>query len=184
MGERTAETGGSGGSGGPSLRVGHGYDLHRLAPVGGPEGGKPLVIGGIRFEHDCGPVAHSDGDALFHAITDAILGALGLPDIGRLFPDTDPRWAGADSAVFLREAGRRLTEGGWSIANLDATVVLERPKLGARKDEIRSSIARALAIDESRVNVKGKTHEGVDAIGLGRAIEAHAVVLLVREALI
>jgi 2-C-methyl-D-erythritol 2,4-cyclodiphosphate synthase len=169
------------GGGGPNLRVGHGFDLHRLAPVGGTEGARPLVVGGVRLEHDLGPVGHSDGDALFHAITDAILGALGLPDIGQLFADTDPRWKGADSAVFVREARRRMIEAGWAIANVDATVVLERPKLGGRKDEIRRSVAAALGIDAGQVNVKGKTHEKVDAVGEGRAVEVHAVVLLVRE---
>jgi 2-C-methyl-D-erythritol 2,4-cyclodiphosphate synthase len=169
------------GSGVPPVRVGHGFDLHRLAPVGGHEGGKPLVIGGVRFDHDSGPVGHSDGDVLFHAVTDAILGALGMPDIGQLFSDSDPRWKGADSAVFLGEARRRMIEAGWAIANLDTTVVLETPKLGARKEEIRRSIARALSIDPAQVNIKGKTHECVDAVGEGRAIEAHAVVLLVRQ---
>jgi 2-C-methyl-D-erythritol 2,4-cyclodiphosphate synthase len=149
--------------------------------VGGSEGGRALVIGGLRFDHDRGTVAHSDGDALLHAITDAILGALGMPDIGQLFPDTDPRWKGANSATFLDEARRRAAEAGWRIANVDATVILERPKLGPRKEEMRRSIAGILKIDEAQVNVKGKTHESVDAVGEGRAIEAHAVVLMIRE---
>ena len=171
----------SSGTSGPQVRIGHGYDLHRLAPVGGAEGGRALVVGGVHLEHDRGPVGHSDGDALLHAITDAVLGALGLPDIGQLFPDTDPRWAGADSAVFVEEARRRAAEAGWRIANVDATVILERPKIGARKEEIRRNIARLLKLGEDQVNVKGKTHEKVDAVGEGRAIEAHAVVLVVRE---
>lgn len=149
--------------------------------MGGSEGGRTLVIGGVRFDHDRGPIGHSDGDALLHAITDAILGALGMPDIGQIFPDTDPRWKGASSATFLDEARRRAAEAGWRIANVDATVVLERPKLGPRKDEMRRSIAAILKIDEAQVNVKGKTHESVDAVGEGRAIEAHAVVLMIRE---
>lgn len=132
------------------------------------------------FESDVAAVGHSDADALLHAITDAILGALALPDIGQLFPDTDERWRGVDSAVFLREALRRAAEAGWQVGNVDATVVLERPKIGPRKDEVRRSIAGLLGIEEGRVNVKGKTHERVDAVGEGRAIEAHAVVLLVR----
>src|SRR5688572_1183799 len=111
-----SETGfkaGAGGTGGPGLRVGHGYDLHRLAPVGGAEGAGGLVIGGVRFDHEAGPVAHSDGDALLHAVTDAILGALGQPDIGQLFPDSDPRWKGQASGAFLAEARRLMQAGGW-----------------------------------------------------------------------
>lgn len=164
----------------PGVRIGHGYDLHRLAPVGGADGGRPFVLGGVRFEHPQGPVGHSDGDALLHAVTDAVLGALGLPDIGQLFPDTDPRWAGAESAQFLREAVRLAWEAGWAVGNVDATVVCERPKLGPRKDEVRASVAAILGVPAARVNVKGKTHEKVDAVGEGRAIEVHAVALLVR----
>ncbi len=163
-----------------SARIGHGYDLHRLEPPAPAGRGRTLVIGGVRFEHDRGPVAHSDGDVLLHAITDAILGALGLPDIGQLFPDTDHRHESQGSADFVREAVKRAAAAGWYVANLDSTVVLERPKLGARKGEIRRRIAELLGVDESCVNVKGKTHEGLDAIGQGLAIEAHAVVLLTR----
>ncbi len=165
------------GGGGPNLRIGHGYDLHRLEAAGL---GRSLVIGGVLFPSDVAAVGHSDADALLHAITDAILGALALPDIGQLFPDTDEKWRGADSGVFLNEALRRATEAGWQVGNVDATVILERPKLGERKEEVRRNIARLLRIEPGRVNVKGKTHERVDAVGEGRAIEAHAVVLLVR----
>jgi 2-C-methyl-D-erythritol 2,4-cyclodiphosphate synthase len=140
------------------------------------------MIGGVRFDSDAAAVGHSDADALLHAVTDALLGALGLPDIGQLFPDTDPRFRGADSAVFLREALVRVRSAGWEVGNVDATVVLERPKLSARKDEVRARIAGLIGIEPGRVNIKGKTHEGVDAVGEGRAIEAHAVVLLVRPA--
>jgi 2-C-methyl-D-erythritol 2,4-cyclodiphosphate synthase len=138
------------------------------------------VIGGVPIASDRGPVAHSDGDALLHAVTDAILGALALPDIGQLFPDTDPRHAGADSASFLAEAMRLAREGSWSIANVDATVILERPKLSPHKRAIRERVASLLGVEHSVVNVKGKTHERVDAVGEGRAIEVHAVVLLIR----
>lgn len=162
----------------PNLRIGHGYDLHRLAPT--TAGGQPLILGGVILDSPIGPVAHSDGDALLHAITDAVLGALGLPDIGQLFPDSDPTWKGAASDRFVAEALRRARADGWWVANLDATVILERPRLGPHKDEIRRSVARITGVDESRVNVKGKTHEGVDAVGEGRAIEVHAVVLLAR----
>ena len=139
-----------------------------------------MILGGVRLEHDRGPVGHSDGDALLHAVTDAILGALGLPDIGELFPDSDPAWRGADSGRFLREAVRRMTEADHRISNLDVTVVLERPKLSLVKQTIRANIADLLGVDPSRVNIKGKTHERVDAIGEGRAVEVHAVVLLAR----
>jgi 2-C-methyl-D-erythritol 2,4-cyclodiphosphate synthase len=164
------------------FRIGQGYDLHRLEPLPPRGSGRPLVLGGVRLaaETEVGPVAHSDGDALLHAITDALLGALAMPDIGQLFPDTDPRHGGQDSAVFVAEAARRAAATGWEIANLDATVILERPRLHPAKEAIRSNIARVLGIPVDRVNVKGKTHEGVDAIGLGLAVEAHAVVLLSR----
>ncbi len=168
-----------------SIRIGHGYDLHRLVPVAASaagEQGRPFVLGGVRFEHTHGPVAHSDGDALLHAITDAVLGALALPDIGQLFPDSDPAWAGAASDRFLAEAVRRARELGWHVGNVDATVICERPKLGPRKDEVRRSVARLLGVDVECVNVKGKTHERVDAVGEGRAIEVHAVVVLLRDA--
>ncbi|HLO42147.1 MAG TPA: 2-C-methyl-D-erythritol 2,4-cyclodiphosphate synthase [Phycisphaerales bacterium] len=161
------------------LRVGHGYDLHRLEPIG-PGGGRPLVVGGVRLEHDRGPVAHSDGDALYHAVTDALLSAVGLPDIGQLFPDTDPRHEAQDSEVFLRAAAEKLQGRRWRIINIDATIILERPRIGPLKDQMRSNIARVVGVDASLVNVKGKTHEKVDAVGEGRAIEVHVVVLVQR----
>lgn len=165
-------------------RIGHGYDLHRLEPLGsapspGAQPVRPLILGGVPLSHTHGPVAHSDGDALFHAITDALLGALAEPDIGQLFPDTDPRHDAQDSAVFLQEAARRVASRGYTIANIDATVILERPKLLPHKRAMIDSIARVLNIDASRVNVKGKTHERVDAVGEGRAVEVHCVTLLV-----
>ena len=164
------------------FRVGHGYDLHRLEPIAPAGRGRPFILGGIRLEHDLGPVAHSDGDALYHAITDAILSAAGHPDIGQLFPDTDPRHEAQDSAVFLKAAAAKISSHGWQIANLDATVILERPKLSPRKQEMRANIAAHLGLPIDAVNVKGKTHEKVDAVGEGRAVEVHCVVLLVREA--
>lgn len=165
---------------GPSvnLRVGHGYDLHRLEPVAPAGAGRPFVLGGVRIQHESGPVAHSDGDALYHAVTDAILGALALPDIGQLFPDTDPRHDAQDSEVFLAEAVRRAAASGWAIVNMDATVILERPKLSPHKEAMRANLARVTGLHTSRVNIKGKTHEQVDAVGEGRAIEVHVVVLL------
>lgn len=128
-----------------------------------------------------GPVGHSDGDALYHAVTDAILGALALPDIGQLFPDTDPRHLGQDSAEFLAEAARRAAAGGWRVSNLDATVILERPKLSPVKEAMRANIARLLGVAMDRVNIKGKTHEKVDAVGEGRAVEVHVVVMLLKQ---
>lgn len=163
------------------IRVGHGYDLHRLEPTAPKGDGRPFVLGGIRIEHERGPVGHSDADALLHAITDAILGSIAQPDIGQLFPDNDPAHESADSRVFLAEACRRLASAGYSISNLDATVICQRPKLSPHKDAMRAQIARLLGVDASRVNIKAKTHEGVDAVGEQRAIEVHCVVLVVRD---
>lgn len=164
-----------------TLRIGHGYDLHRLEPVAPLGSGRPLVLGGVRFDFDRGPVAHSDGDALLHAVTDALLSAAGMPDIGQLFPDSDPRHESRDSLEFLKEAGNRVREAGWMVANIDATVILEKPKLSPHKPAMRSNIAAALDIDASRVGVKGKTHEKVDSVGESRAVEVHVVALLVRD---
>lgn len=161
-----------------AIRIGHGYDLHRLESAAPHGAGRPFVLGSLRFDHDRGPVSHSDGDALLHAITDAILGALGEPDIGQLFRDDDPAWKGADSRRFLDEALRRMRSRDFAIANLDATVICEKPKIGPRKAELIGAIAHLLDVPTNRVNVKGKTHEKVDAVGEGRAIEVHAVVLL------
>lgn len=175
----------------PPFRVGHGYDLHRLAPVcphppgksggipwGGDGMGRPFILGGVRLDHPTGPVGHSDGDALYHAVTDALLGALALPDIGQLFPDTDPRHANEDSSVYVAEAARRVEQAGYRVLNIDCTVILERPKLSPIKGQVRANIARLLGVAVDQVNVKGKTHERVDAVGEGRAIEVHAVVVL------
>lgn len=165
------------------FRVGLGYDSHRLsAHAGRAERGRPMVVGGIRLASDHGPVAHSDGDALMHAVTDAVLGAAGLADIGELFPDTDPRWAGTASEIFLTEAVRRAGALGWSVINIDATVILERPKLAPHKPEIRANLARILGVAVERVNIKGKTHELLDPTQSGQKIEAHAVALMGRAA--
>jgi 2-C-methyl-D-erythritol 2,4-cyclodiphosphate synthase len=139
-----------------------------------------LVLGGERLSHDRGPVAHSDGDAVLHAVTDAILGALGEPDIGQLFPDDDPRHGSVNSAVFVAEAVRRASRAGYRVSNLDVTVILERPRLAPAKSRMRLNLASLLGVPAERVNVKGKTHESVDAVGEGRALEVHAVVLLER----
>jgi 2-C-methyl-D-erythritol 2,4-cyclodiphosphate synthase len=155
-------------------RVGIGFDAHPFAA------GRTLRLGGVEIPHPSGLEGHSDGDALLHAITDALLGSLALPDIGQIFPDSAPENDGRDSAEFLAEAARLAADRGYRVVNVDATVVLERPKLAGRKAEMRARIAEILAIDPAAVNVKGKTHEGVDALGEGRAIEAHAVVLVRR----
>ncbi len=162
----------------PALRIGHGYDLHRLEPVAPAGAGRPFVLGGARFDHPLGPVGHSDGDALFHAVVDAVLGALGMPDIGQSFPDSDPAWEGKDSAFFVEAARTKVARAGFEVVNIDATVICERPKLSERKREMIGNIARLLGIDAARVNVKGKTHERVDAVGEGRAVEVHVVALL------
>ena len=164
----------------PDLRVGHGYDLHRLEPQP-PEGrGRPFILAGIRFDHPVGPVGHSDGDAVFHAVFDALMGALGLPDIGQAFPDTAAEWEGRDSAYFIEEARARVERAGFAVVNLDITVICEQPKLSPRKAEMTANIARLLGLEAARVNLKGKTHEKVDAVGEGRAVEVHVVSLLAR----
>lgn len=161
------------------LRIGHGYDFHRLEPVA-PEGaGRPFVLGGVRFDHPLGPVGHSDGDALLHALTDALLGAIGAGDIGRLFPDTDPHYDNADSTIFLDEAVRRIQQAGYGIGNVDITVICERPKLGRYRQPMIANVARLLGCQVSQVSIKGKTHEGIGALGEGRAIEVHIVALLI-----
>jgi len=157
-------------------RIGHGFDLHRLVP------GKPLVVCGQTLEHDRGCDAHSDGDVVYHAVTDAVLGALGHEDIGQLFPNTDEKWHAADSAVFVNEAVRRMREAGYALGNLDITVILERPRLGPHKQTMRANLVGLLGCDPGRVNLKGKTHEAVDALGENRAIACHVVVLLVGDA--
>ncbi len=166
-----------------AYRIGHGFDLHRLEPLAPAGEGRPLIIGGIRIEHDLGPVGHSDGDALWHAVTDAILGALGEPDIGELFPDTSPKWKGADSNIFLQEAVSRMEAAGYELGNLDATIILQRPRIAPHKDAIRRHLAAQLGVGAERVNLKGKTHERLDALGEGRGIAVHVVVLLNRKGL-
>jgi len=153
-------------------RAGTGYDLHRLVE------GRPLILGGVTVPSDRGALGHSDADVVCHAATDAILGAVGLGDIGRHFPDTDPRWKDADSLVLLREAARMLRDHGYEVGNLDVTVILERPKIKDAVEPMRTRLAEALGIDRDRVSVKGKTNEGVDAVGRGEAVAAHAVALV------
>lgn len=163
---------------GTDLRIGHGYDLHRLEPAPPAGRGRPLVLAGVSLGASFGPISHSDGDAVLHALTDAILGALGEPDIGQLFPDHAPENLGRDSAHFLAEACVRLRARGLALVNADITLILERPKVSPHKRAMIESIARLVGADPGRINLKGKTHEGVDAVGRGEAVEVHAVVLL------
>jgi len=153
-------------------RIGHGFDLHRLEP------GLPLIVGGVPLEHDRGCAAHSDGDVVYHAVTDAVLGALGQDDIGQLFPDNDPKWKDVDSRFFVEAAAGRMRDAGYVVGNMDITVILERPKLSPHKPAMKANLAGLLGCDGSRVNLKGKTHERVDALGENRAIACHVVVLL------
>ena len=163
------------------IRIGHGYDLHRLEPRPPVGNGRPFVLGGVLIEHHRGPVGHSDADSLLHAVTDALLGAIGEPDIGQLFPDTNPRHESQDSADFVREAMARVHARKLGVVNLDATVICEQPKIGPHRDAIRANIAGLLGVEIDAVNVKAKTHEGVDAVGHQEAIEVHCVVLLAAE---
>jgi 2-C-methyl-D-erythritol 2,4-cyclodiphosphate synthase len=154
------------------LRVGEGWDTHALVP------GRKLLLGGVEIPYDRGLLGHSDADALLHAITDALLGAAGLGDIGRHFPDTDERFKGADSIVLLTEAALRVRQGGWQIANVDSTIVAQAPKLAPYMEAMRARIAQALDLAPAQVNVKAKTAEKLGPVGMGQSIEARAVVLL------
>ena len=156
-------------------RSGIGWDVHRIAA------GRPLILGGVTIPSDFGLEGHSDADVLAHAITDAILGASALGDIGMHFPDTDPRWKGCDSLVFLRHARDLVAGEGYEILNVDSTVILERPKLKNFRLSIREKLAHALEIDVASVSVKFKTAEKVGPVGEGRSAEAQAVVLLGRK---
>ena len=154
------------------MKIGLGYDIHRLVE------GRPLILGGISIPSDRGLLGHSDGDALLHAITDAALGAAGLGDIGELFPDDDPAFKDADSARLLEHAMEKVRTLGFEVGNLDVNVVAERPKLKRHKAALRKRIASILGCLESRVNIKAKTREGLDAVGRGEAIEIHCAILL------
>ncbi len=161
----------------PSLpfRVGEGWDTHILVP------GRPLMLGGVLVPHSMGLMGHSDADALLHAITDALLGAAGLGDIGRHFPDTDPGFKGADSAVLMGEAMNRVRATGYELGNLDATVVAQAPKLAPHIPAMCERIASALGVALQQVNVKAKTAEKLGPVGQGLAMEARAVVLLIKN---
>jgi 2-C-methyl-D-erythritol 2,4-cyclodiphosphate synthase len=153
----------------PATRIGYGFDSHEF------RAGIPLKIGGVTLPHDKGLGGHSDGDVLLHAITDALLGALGAPDIGALFPPSDPQWKGADSAVFLREALKRVRGAGYGVANLDASLILAAPKIGPHAAAIRTRVAQLMSLPENCVGLKAKTPEGLN---LENTAVAHVVVLL------
>ena len=155
-------------------RVGTGYDLHRLVE------GRPLILGGVKVPFERGPLGHSDGDVVCHAVTDAVLGAAAMADIGRHFPDTDPQWKDANSIELLRQAVALVRASGYDVVNVDVTVILERPTIKTYVDAMRQTVAAAMSIHTSQVSIKGKTNEGVDAVGRGEAIAAHATALLVR----
>jgi 2-C-methyl-D-erythritol 2,4-cyclodiphosphate synthase len=157
-----------------SVRCGIGYDLHRLAE------GRKLIVGGIEVPFDKGPVGHSDGDVLAHAICDALLGAAGLGDIGTHFPDSDPKWKGANSLAFLEHARKLLDEKRFEIEWIDAVVILEKPKLGPHFPKMREALAWALNVGAAHIHLKAKTNEGVDAVGRGEAIAAHVVATVSR----
>lgn len=154
------------------MRIGQGWDVHRIAT------GRPLILGGITIPSEFGLAGHSDADVLSHAITDAILGAIAAGDIGMHFPDTDPRWKGADSLQFLKHACELARRAGFQVVNVDATVILERPKLKDYRPAIRASLAQAMGVDTEVVSIKFKTAEGMGPVGEGRSAEAQAVVLL------
>ena len=154
------------------MRIGFGYDSHRF------EEGRRLVLGGVEFPGETGLKGHSDADVLIHAIVDALLGAAALGDIGSHFPDTDPKWKDADSAQLLAEVVREVRGAGWTIANVDATVICERPKLAPCIDMIRDRLASVMGVGKGRVSVKGKTNEKMDDVGAGAGIAVHAVALL------
>ena len=158
-----------------SVRVGHGFDAHRLVA------GRPFILGGVRIPFERGPLGHSDGDALAHALADAILGACNLGDLGRHFPDSDPQWKDADSLRLLEACARMAREAGYELVNVDATVVLEAPKLAPHLDAIRARLAETLRIDSSSVSVKAKTSEGMGYTGDGSGIAAYAVAALERS---
>jgi 2-C-methyl-D-erythritol 2,4-cyclodiphosphate synthase len=156
------------------MRVGIGHDTHRL------EEGRPLLLGGVRVEHGRGLAGHSDADVVLHALTDALLGAAGLGDIGDAYPDTDPAYRGADSSLFLRETLERLNRAGWRVVNVDVVILAQEPKLGPVKAAIRARLAQLLRLEPDAVNVKAKTGERVGHIGRAEAIACQAVALIDR----
>jgi 2-C-methyl-D-erythritol 2,4-cyclodiphosphate synthase len=154
------------------IRIGNGYDIHRLVPE------RPLILGGVKIEHSLGLLGHSDADVLTHAIMDAMLGALSLGDIGHYFPPTDPQWEGADSLKLLEQVDRLIQEKGWQISNIDSVIVAERPKLKPHIPAMRDRLASILKLQPDQVGIKATTNEKLDATGREEGIAAYAVVLL------
>lgn len=159
----------------PTLRIGQGYDVHAFGP------GDHVTLGGVRIPHSQGIVAHSDGDVILHALCDALLGAAGLGDIGMHFPDSDSRWRGTDSRVFVRHVRSLLADRGFAVVNVDITVLAEAPRLGAHREAMRANIAADLGIDASCANIKATTSEGLGFIGRREGLAAQAIALLIRE---
>ncbi|WP_090046558.1 2-C-methyl-D-erythritol 2,4-cyclodiphosphate synthase [Limnohabitans sp. 2KL-27] len=155
-----------------NIRIGEGWDVHALVP------GRKLILGGVEIPHTSGLLGHSDADVLLHAITDAVLGAAGLGDIGRHFPDTETQFKGADSSLLLQEAMRRVRAKGWELVNVDSTIVAQAPKLASHMAAINAGVAKALGVPADLVNVKAKTAEKLGPVGMGQSMEARAVVLL------
>lgn len=180
------------------LRIGHGFDIHKMVPLS--EAGQPVVIGGVIIDHEdqkwtdkdgkytdepnsiyktqLGVIAHSDGDVIYHSLVDAIFGALTLPDIGQVFQDTDPRWKGCDSSKFMEHAYKVMTYYGYQIGNIDVTLILERPKVAGFKPRMKENIVRLLGTTEGRVNIKARTHEKLDSMGELRSLSCHVVITL------
>ncbi|MBR0106687.1 MAG: 2-C-methyl-D-erythritol 2,4-cyclodiphosphate synthase [Lachnospiraceae bacterium] len=154
------------------IRMGLGYDVHRLTE------GRDLIIGGVKIPYELGLLGHSDADVLLHAVMDALLGAAALGDIGQHFPDKDPAYAGADSLALLRAVGRILSDAGWTVGNIDATIIAQRPKMAPHRERMRANIAEALGIDISQVSVKATTEEGLGFTGEGLGISAQAICLI------
>jgi len=157
-----------------SFRIGHGYDIHRIVP------GRPLVLGGVKFDTDFGLEGHSDADCLTHAICDALLGAAGLPDIGHLFPNTDPAFKNIDSQILLQRVCAEVAARGYEIVNIDASLIAEKPKIAPKIPAMKAMLAKSTGLIADEIGVKATTNEGVDEIGRGLAIAAHVVCLLKR----
>ncbi|MEO0651754.1 MAG: 2-C-methyl-D-erythritol 2,4-cyclodiphosphate synthase [Planctomycetota bacterium] len=153
-------------------RIGIGFDVHRLVE------GRPCILGGVELPHPTGPSGHSDGDAVLHAVADALLGAAGLDDLGSLFPDTDPQWQGADSGALLTEVVRRVSQAGWRPVNVDLVIATEGPRIAPHRARMRASIGALLGLDPAAVNVKGKTLEGLGALAGGAGVAVQAVCLI------
>ena len=154
------------------MRIGHGYDVHKLVE------GRDLILGGVKIDYELGLLGHSDADVLLHAVSDALLGAAGLGDIGKHFPDTDPKYKGADSLMLLKEVGQKIRAAGYRVSNIDVTMIAQRPKLKPHIPQMMENIAAALDIDVSRVNVKATTEEKLGFTGTGEGMSCHAVCLL------